>query len=75
MSTAARRLGILENRPLAGREWPAALVHGQDGGGERGLDTEAAELNGRPRKLLGWKTAAEAYIDAHNLVKFKPAVD
>jgi len=38
------------------------------------LDAVAAEMNGRPRKVLGWKTPAEAYAEAHNLVEFKPVV-
>ncbi|WP_416211560.1 transposase, partial [Frankia sp. Cas3] len=38
------------------------------------LDAVAAEVNGRPRKVLGWKTPAEAYNEAHNLVKFGPMV-
>lgn len=38
------------------------------------LDAVAAELNGRPRKVLGWKTPAEAYAEAHNLVEFEPVV-
>jgi len=41
---------------------------------EADLDAVAAELNNRPRKVLGWKTAAEAYNEAYNLVQLDSTV-
>ncbi len=38
------------------------------------LDAVAAELNGRPRKVLGWKTPAEVYSETHNLIESQPMV-